>query len=67
MTGRITGYIIIPSFSIWLALSNQIASAKIINSLLEQKDEYSSKFKSHEKKNVLIRKNAFQRKIKRKI
>ncbi|MGB3640505.1 MAG: hypothetical protein WBA39_23465, partial [Rivularia sp. (in: cyanobacteria)] len=66
MTGKITGYIIIPCFSIWLALSNQIASAKIINPLLEQKDESSSELKSHEKKYVLISENFIRKKLRAK-
>ncbi len=64
MTFNFKGYIIIPYFSVWLALSNQVAFAKRINPLLEEKDESSSGFQNSEKKHVLIRKNAFREKLK---
>ncbi|MGB3757379.1 MAG: hypothetical protein WBA07_13545 [Rivularia sp. (in: cyanobacteria)] len=50
MTVKFKGYIIIPSFSIWLALSNQFASANKIHPLLEEKYESYREFKSHQKK-----------------
>ncbi len=66
MTVKFKGYIIIPSFSIWLALSNQIAFAKKTNPLLEEKNESYSGFKNSDKKHVLIKHNAFREKLKEK-
>ncbi len=64
MPVKIKGYIIIPSFSIWLALSNQIAFANKINPLLKENNEFSSEFNSHKEKDILVKKNAFREKLK---
>ncbi len=66
MTSKIKFCISVSSFTIWLALSNQIASANGINHLLKEKDESYSGFKSDEKKNILIRKNLFREQLKEK-
>ena len=60
MTARIQFCIFIPSLSIWLALSNQVASAKKINYLLGTKNEICQKGTNEHKEYNLICKNTFR-------
>lgn len=66
MTVKIKFCIFIPSFSIWLALSNQVASAKKINYLSGKKNETCQKGTSEDKKHTLMCKNAFRENLRAK-
>lgn len=66
MTVKIKFCIFIPSFSIWLALSNQVASAKKINYLSGKKNETCQKGTSEDKKHSLMCKNAFRENLRAK-
>ncbi|MGB3653679.1 MAG: hypothetical protein WBA41_21025 [Rivularia sp. (in: cyanobacteria)] len=64
MTVRIKSCIFISSFSIWLALCNQIASAQKINHLPEENDESFAELKSDNNEHLLIQQNTFREKLK---
>ncbi|MEL6459309.1 MAG: hypothetical protein AAFQ91_13780 [Cyanobacteria bacterium J06621_15] len=66
MTVKIQFCIFIPSFSIWLALSNQVASAKNINYLLKEKGESCHKSTDQNNKHYLVCKNAFRENLRAK-
>ena len=66
MTARIQFCIFIPSFSIWLALSNQVASAKKINYLLGAKNETCQQDTNEDKKYNLTCKNTFRENLRAK-
>lgn len=66
MTVTIKSCFFIPSFLIWLALSNQAASAKKINYLLKQNDESCKENKNDHKKHYLRCENAFRKNLKAK-
>ncbi|BAY86676.1 hypothetical protein NIES267_61870 [Calothrix parasitica NIES-267] len=66
MTVKIKLCIFIPSFSIWLASGNHIASAKNVNYLLKEKNESCSKGTNEDKKHHLVCKNAFRENLRAK-
>jgi len=66
MTVKINFYIFIPSFSIWLAFSNQVASAKKVNSLLEEKDKTCQRDINENERHYLVCQNAFRENLRAK-
>jgi hypothetical protein len=64
MTIRIKSCIFISSFSIWLALNNQIVSAQEINPFSKDDNESFVGFKSDKNKYLLIKENVFREKLK---
>ena len=65
MTVKFKSCIFLSSFSIWLALSNQIASAQKINILSKDKDEHFANDKSNQNQYSLTIKNEFREKLKK--
>ena len=66
MSVKIKLSIFIPSFSIWLALSNQVASANSINSLFNEKDKSCQNDKNENRKNYLLCQHTFREKLRAK-
>lgn len=65
MTVKFKCCLLISSFSIWLALSDRIASAQEINYLSKEKKESINKPKSDKTQHSLIIKNAFRERLKK--
>ncbi|MBV6626022.1 MAG: hypothetical protein KI793_24335 [Rivularia sp. (in: Bacteria)] len=63
MTVKIESCIFIPSFFIWLAWSNQVASATVKSYLSDKKNKSCKEFKSESKEHELICSNAFRQKL----
>ena len=66
MTVKLKYCIYLSSFSVWLALSNQIASAQKINPLPKERYQNYTDYKSDNKQNSFTIKNTFREKLKEK-